>query len=109
MEPGRMAWAFLLAIGLTAPGCAREASPDAVELDDRGIAVLPEERGTKRITPQQIEYLRRKQIPVVLVDSRPRAVHDVEHPTGSVSIPVDVTASVGSALPRDALIVTLCT
>ena len=109
MERGRKVGALLLAIGLTSPGCARGTSPDAVELDDRGIAVLPEERGTKRITPQQIEYLRKQQIPVVLVDSRPRAVHDVEHPTGAVSIPVDVTASVGSALPRDALIVTLCT
>ena len=109
MEPGRMVGALLLAIGLTSSGCGRETSPDAVELDDQVIAQLPEERGTKRITPQQVEDLRKKQIPVVLVDSRPRAVHDVEHPIGAVSIPVEMTASVGSALPRDALIVTLCT
>jgi rhodanese-related sulfurtransferase len=91
------------------PGCARETSPDAVKLDDQGIAVLPKERGTKRITPQQIEYLRKKQIPVVLVDSRPRAAHEIEHPAGAVSIPVDMTARVGPTLPRDRLIVTLCT
>jgi hypothetical protein len=109
MERGRILWALLLAIGLTMPACARETSPDAVQLDDQGIAVLPKERGTKRITPQQIEYLREKQIPVVLVDSRPRAMHDVEHPTGAVSIPLDMTARVGPTLPRDGLIVTLCT
>lgn len=109
MERGRKVGALLLAIGLTSPGCARGTSPDAVELDDRGIAVLPQERGTKRITPQQIEFLRKKNIPVVLVDSRPRAVHDVEHPTGAVSIPLEATARVGPSLPRDGLIVTLCT
>ena len=109
MEPGRILWALLFAIGLTLPACARETSPDAVKLDDQGIAVLPKERGTKRITPQQIEYLRKKQIPFVLVDARPQAVHDVEHPAGSISIPLDVTARVGPTLPRNGLIVTLCT
>lgn len=109
MERDGILWALLLAIGLTLPACARETSPDAVKLDDQGIAVLPTERGTKRITPQQIEYLRKKQIPVVLVDARPRVVHDVEHPAGAVSIPLEMTASAGPTLPRDGLIVTLCT
>jgi hypothetical protein len=108
MERGRIFSLLLLAVGLTLPACARETSPDAVKLDQE-VAVLPEERGTKRITPQQIEELQKKQIPIVLVDSRPRAVHDVEHPAGAVSIPVDVTARVGPTLPRDRLIVTLCT
>jgi hypothetical protein len=108
MERGRILWALLLATGLTLPACARETPPDAVKLKEV-VAVLPEERGTKRITPQQIEELRKKQIPVVLVDSRPRVVHDVEHPAGAVSIPVEMTARVGPTLPRDRLIVTLCT
>jgi rhodanese-related sulfurtransferase len=106
MERGRVLGVLLLAIGLTLPACA---SPDAVKLDDQGIAVLPMERGTKRITPQQIEYLRKKKIPFVLVDARPRAVHDVEHPMGAVSVPLDSTARVGPTLPRNELIVTLCT
>ena len=109
MERGRILLALLLALGLTLPACARETSPDAVELVEQEIAVLPEERGTKRITPQQIEDLRKKQIPIVLVDSRPRAMHDVEHPTGAVSIPLEMTERVGPTLPRDRLIVTLCT
>ncbi len=109
MERGGILWALLLAAGLTLPACARETSPHAVKLDKKGIAVLPEERGTKRITPQQVEWLRKKRIPVVLVDSRTRTLHDVEHPPGSISIPLDVTASVGPTLPRKGLIVTLCT
>ena len=45
----------------------------------------------------------------VLVDVRSHDLYANAHVPGAVSIPVEMTASVGSALPRDALIVTLCT
>ncbi|MBA2565747.1 MAG: hypothetical protein H0V09_10040 [Gemmatimonadetes bacterium] len=108
MERGRILRALFLGMGLLA-ACTRESSPDAIKLDDEVIAALPDERGTKRITPEQIEYLRKKQIPIVLVDSRPRAAHDLEHPAGAISIPLEMTERVGPTLPRDRLIVTLCT
>ena len=89
-------------------GCGGDA-PELVKLDERGAPILPEERGTKRITPQQIEYLRQKDFPVVLVDSRPRDMHAVERPAGAINIPLEETPSAAAELPKDKLIVTLCT
>ncbi len=102
-----LAVAFLLTIGALL-GCG-EREPELVKLDERGTAILPQERGTKRITPEQVEYLRQKDLPVVLVDSRPRVMHDVEHPAGAISIPLEETHVVAPKLPKEQLIVTLCT
>ena len=109
MLRGTVLRVLLLWAVLAFSGCEGGAPPEAVKLDEKGAAVLPEERGTKRITPQQVEFLRQKDIPVVLVDSRPRAMHAAERPAGSVSIPLDRTELVAPKLPRDQLIVTLCT
>lgn len=99
--------AFLWTVGALL-GCGGGA-PELVKLDEGGAAILPLERGTKRITPQQVEYLRQNDLPVVLVDSRPRVMHDIAHPAGAISIPLDETRFAAPKLPKDQLIVTLCT
>ena len=101
--------ALLLVAILVLPACGGPAAPQPVELDGEGAAILPEEDGTKRITPQQVAFLREERIPVLLVDSRPREAHVAGHPAGSVSVPLSVTELAASRLPSDRLIVTLCT
>ena len=108
-----MAWippaALLLATVLALPACGGPAAPQPVKLDAAGTAILPEEDGTKRITPQQVAFLREQRVPVLLVDSRPRDAHAAGHPAGSVSIPLGVTELAAARLPSDRLIVTFCT
>jgi len=101
--------AVLLAAVLAILSCGGSAPPEAVEFDEQKVAVLPEENGTKRITPQQVAYLREKGIPLLFVDSRSREVHAQGRPAGSVSIPLEMTELAASKLPDDRLIVTFCT
>ncbi|MBA2566131.1 MAG: hypothetical protein H0V09_12045 [Gemmatimonadetes bacterium] len=101
--------AAILLLSLLPGGCAGRAAPQPVELDENGVAILPEEDGTKRITPQQVAFLSEKGIPFLFVDSRGREAHAQERPAGSVSIPLSMTEMATSRLPDDRLIVTFCT
>lgn len=101
--------ASLLWMALAAAACRGSAAPEAVQLDKEGAAVLPEEDGTKRITPQQVAYLQEQGIPFLFVDSRMRDAHAAGRPAGSVSVPLEMTQLAASRLPSDRLIVTFCT
>ena len=89
--------------------CGRPAPPEPVRFDEQGNALLPEEEDTKRITPQQVAYLRENKIPFLFVDSRSREAHAEGRPAGSVSIPLAMTDLAAARLPGDRLIVTFCT
>lgn len=105
---GRLPRALLLgAVVLVA--CGRSAPPEPVKFDPNGVAILPEEDRTKRITPQQVAYLRQEGVPFLFVDSRSRDAHLSGRPAGSVSIPLAMTELAVPKLPSDRLIVTFCT
>lgn len=99
---------LLLGAAVTWIGCGA-ANPEVVELDAAGVPVLPEEDGTKRITPEQVAWLRQEGVPLLLVDSRTRDAHAEGRPQGSVNVPLDMTELAASKMPSDRLIVTLCT
>jgi hypothetical protein len=98
-----------LATALLLAACAGADAAKPVKLDESGVPVLPEEGGTKRITPQQVAYLREKGIPFLLIDSRARDVHVSERPAGSVNVPLEMTEIAAPRLPGDRLLITLCT
>ena len=83
--------------------------PQPVEIGPDGVAVLPEENGTKRITPEQVAWLREQGTDFLFVDSRSRADHVAGRPAGSVNVPLDLTELAATRLPGDRLIVTFCT
>ncbi|MFN2431755.1 MAG: rhodanese-like domain-containing protein [Gemmatimonadota bacterium] len=105
--PGGLA-ALLTLLAVTS-GCGREAEPQPVEFDAEGVAVLPEEEGTRRITPEQVAWLQREDVPFLFVDSRGREAFAAGRPAGSVSVPLDMTDLAASRMPGDRLIVTFCT
>ncbi len=99
---------LLLCLAAAVTACGSDP-PQPVELDPNGVAVLPEEEGTKRITPQQVVYLQEQGIPFLFVDSRDRSVHQAGRPAGSVNVPLAMTELAAARLPSDRLIVTFCT
>jgi hypothetical protein len=100
--------AALLLSSLLTVACGGDP-PEPVKLDESGTAVLPEEDGTKRITPQQVAFLRERGIPFLFLDTRSREDHRQGRPAGSVNVPLQMTDLAASRLPGDRLIVTFCT
>ena len=100
---------LLLVCVLLALACGGGTEPQAVKMDDKGMPILPEEDGTKRITPEQVAWLRQQDVPFLFIDSRSRDAHAKGRPAGSVSLPLAMTEMAASKLPGDRLIVTFCT
>jgi hypothetical protein len=104
----RLASCTFLAICVAGLACGG-AGPEPVKLDAQGVPILPEEDGTKRITPEQVAWMREQKIPFLFVDSRSREDHRAGRPAGSVNVPLQMTEIAASRLPGDRLIVTFCT
>ena len=100
----RSAWLLIAALA-----CGGSADPVPVRFDEAGQAVLPQEEGTKRITPGQVAWLREQGVAFLFVDSRSREAHREGRPAGSVSLPLEMTELAATRLPADRLIVTFCT
>ena len=98
---GALVLAVLLACGAN--------EPEPVEIGQDGVAVLPEEGGTKRITPEQVAWLREQGVEFLFVDSRSRGDWVAGRPAGSVNVPLDLTELAATRLPGDRLIITFCT
>ena len=98
---GGLVLAVLLACGAN--------EPEPVEIGPDGVAVLPEEGGTKRITPEQVAWLREQGVEFLFVDSRSRGDWVAGRPAGSVNVPLDLTELAATRLPGDRLIITFCT
>jgi hypothetical protein len=100
--------ALALVAVVTLPACGAN-EPQPVEFGPDGTAVLPEEGGTKRITPEQVAWLRQEGVEFLFVDSRSRGDWIAGRPAGSVNVPLDLTELAATRLPGDRLIVTFCT
>ena len=100
-------WTAVLALAALL-GCGAN-EPQPVEFGPDGAAVLPEENGTKRITPEQVAWLQQQGVDLLFVDSRSRADWVAGRPAGSVNVPLDLTELAATRLPGDRLIVTFCT
>lgn len=109
--PVSRAWSrpALVAAVASCLACGGAAPAEPVQLDAQGVPVLPDEGGTKRITPQQVAYLTEKAVPYLLLDSRSRADYEAGRPAGAVSLPLDMTELAAARLPSDRLLITLCT